>query len=105
MFYANYLMVSALKLPPMVVMMLMDIDSIQRNMRGRPGLTTINTGVCVTSYDESDNALEYYGVIEDIIKIKWEGSIKLELVLFYCRWFDPTPNGLRRTEDLGLVEI
>lgn len=32
-------------------------------------------------------------------------SIKLELVLFYCRWFDPTSNGLRRTEDLGLVEI
>ncbi|CAD6338686.1 unnamed protein product [Miscanthus lutarioriparius] len=73
--------------------------------KGRPGLTTINTSVCVTSYDESDNDLEYYGVTEDIIKIKWEGSIKLELVLFYCRWFDPTPNGLRRTEDLGLVEI
>ena len=73
--------------------------------KGRPGLPTINTVICVTSYDESDNTLEYYGVIEDIIKIKWEGSIKLELVLFYCRWFDPTPNGLRRTEDLGLVEI
>jgi len=73
--------------------------------RGRPGLTTINTGVCVTSYDENNNALEYYGVIEDIIKIEWEGSLKLELVLFYCRWFDRTPNGLRRMEDLGSVEI
>ena len=31
--------------------------------------------------------------------------MKLELVLFYCLWFDPTPNGLRRTEDLGLVEV
>jgi hypothetical protein len=31
--------------------------------------------------------------------------MKLELVLFYCSCFDPTPNGLRRTEDLGLVEI
>jgi len=72
---------------------------------GRPALTTINSGVCVTSYDETGNALEYYGVIEDIIKIEWEGSMKLELVLFYCRWFDPTPNGLRRTEDLGLVEV
>jgi hypothetical protein len=38
--------------------------------KGTPWLTTINTGVCVTSYDESDNALEYYGGIEDIIKIK-----------------------------------
>jgi hypothetical protein len=73
--------------------------------RGRPGLTTINTCVCVTSYDENNNALEYCGVIEDIIKIEWEGCLKLELVLFYCRWFDPTPNGVRCTEDLGLVEI
>ena len=71
----------------------------------KPGLTTINSGVCVTSYDENGNAVEFYGVIEDIIKIEWEGSMELELVLFYCRWFDPTPNGLRRTEDLGLVEI
>jgi len=65
----------------------------------------MNSGVCVTSFDESDNALEYYGIIKDIIKIGWEGSMKLELVLFYCSWFDPTPNGLRRIEDLGLVEI
>ena len=72
---------------------------------GKPGLTTINSGVCVTSYDETINAIMYYGVIKDIIKIEWEGSMKLELVLFYCRWFDPTPNGLRRTEDLGLVEV
>jgi hypothetical protein len=72
---------------------------------GRVGLTTINSGVCVSSFDESSNALEYYGIIEDIIKIEWEGSMKLELVLFYCSWFDPTPNGLRRIEDLGLVEI
>jgi len=73
--------------------------------KGRSGLTTCNTGVCVSSYDESGNVLDYYGVIEDIIKIVWEGSMPLELVLFYCRWFDPTPNGLRRTENLGLVEI
>jgi hypothetical protein len=77
----------------------------EKHEHARPGLTTINTGVCVTSYDENGNALEYYGVIEDTIKIVWEGSMKLELVLFYCCWFDPTPNGLRRTEDLGLVEI
>lgn len=72
---------------------------------GRSGLTTCNNSVCVSSYDESGNVLDYYGVIEDIIKIVWEGSMPLELVLFYCRWFDPTPNGLRHTENLDLVEI
>ena len=31
--------------------------------------------------------------------------MKLELVLFDCRWFDPTPSGVRRTANLGLVEV
>lgn len=54
--------------------------------------------------DDEDNVTEYYGVIEDIIKIKWEGSMHLELVLFDCRWFNPT-TGVRRSPNLGLVEI
>lgn len=71
----------------------------------KSGLTTVNSGVCVSCVDEDDNMLEYYGVIEDIIKISWEGSMKLEMVLFDCHWFDPTPVGVRRSENLGLVEI
>ncbi|XP_040380983.1 uncharacterized protein LOC102709376 isoform X2 [Oryza brachyantha] len=73
--------------------------------RTRFGLTTVNTGVCVCCIDENDNELEYYGVIKDIIKIKWEGNLQLEIVLFDCQWFDPTVRGTRRTENLGLVEI
>jgi hypothetical protein len=59
----------------------------------------------VTCTDANGNAIEYFGVIEDIIKISWEGREELELVLFYCRWFDPTSRGVRRTEKLGLVEV
>ena len=73
--------------------------------RKKSELTRVNSGVCVTSLDEDDNQFDYYGVIEDIIKITWEGRMKLELVLFDCRWFDPTSAGVRRTENLGLVEI
>jgi hypothetical protein len=51
---------------------------------GRLGLTTCNTGVCFSSYDDSDNILDYYGVIQDNIKIVWQGSMQLEFVLFYC---------------------
>ena len=58
--------------------------------RTRSKLTTINTGVCVSCIDDDNNELQYYGVIKDIIKIKWEGSLQLEMVLFDC---------------LGLVEI
>lgn len=71
----------------------------------RVGLGTTNCGVCVSSFDENDNLLEYYGVIKDIIKISWEGSMQLELVIFECDWFDPTAVGVRRTENLGLVEV
>jgi hypothetical protein len=73
--------------------------------RSKSGLTTVNTGVCVSCIDESNNETEYHGVIKDIIKIKWEGRLQLELVLFDCDWFDPTPNGIRRIENLGPVEI
>lgn len=63
-------------------------------MRTKSRLTTVNSGVCVFCFDKNDNVLVYYGVIKDIIKIKWEGSLQLEIVLFDCLWFDPTLNGL-----------
>ncbi|KAM0837264.1 hypothetical protein ACQ4PT_061782 [Festuca glaucescens] len=68
-------------------------------------LASRNVGVCVTCYDGDDNPIEYFGIIEDILKISWEGSMELELVLFKCRWFDPTSNGIRCTPNLGLVEV
>lgn len=77
----------------------------ERYERNRSGLATTNTGVCVTCSDDGGNVLEYFGVIEDIIKISWEGMEKLDQVLFYCHWFDPTSRGVRRTENLGLVEV
>lgn len=55
----------------------------------KSGLSTVNTGVCVSCVDDDNNVIDYFGVIEDIIKITWEGSMNLELVLFDC-WFDPT---------------
>ena len=73
--------------------------------RIKSGLATINSGVCVSCVDDDNNEMDYYGVIKDIIKIKWEGTLQLEMVLFDCIWFDPTPNGTRRNEKLGLVEI
>jgi hypothetical protein len=73
--------------------------------REKSGLATVNSGVCVSCVDDDNNETEYYGVIKDIIKIKWEGSLPLEMVLFDCDWFDPTPSGTKRTENLGLVEV
>lgn len=71
----------------------------------RTNLGSCNIGVCVTSFDEDDNPVEYFGIIEDILQISWEGTIELELAIFKCRWFDPTSEGTRRTENIGLVEV
>jgi hypothetical protein len=73
--------------------------------RTKSRLTTVNSRVCVPCIDENDNELEYYGIIKDITKIKWEVHLQLEMVLFDCCWFDPTLDGTRRTPNLGLVEI
>ena len=44
-----------------------------------------------------------YGRIEEIYKLTFYGSKPLKPVIFKCHWFDP--QAVRRTPNLGLVEI
>lgn len=73
--------------------------------KSRGSLTTNNTGVLALGFDDSTNKdLEYYGIIKDIIELKFDGSSEFSLVLFDCHWFHPT-NGVRHLERFGLVEV
>lgn len=68
-------------------------------------LTTVNTGVIAVGIDDStSNELEYYGIIEDIIELKFDGDENFSLVLFDCHWFH-TVDGVRHLEKFGLVEV
>ena len=71
----------------------------------RGNLTTTNIGVLTVGVDDgTNNELEYYGIIKDIVELKFDGDSEFSLVLFDCHWFHPT-NGVRRLERFGLVEV
>ena len=73
--------------------------------KSKGNLTTINTGVLAVGIDDATNKeLEYYGIIKDIIELKFDGDIEFSLVLFDCHWFHPI-NGVRHLERFGLVEV
>jgi hypothetical protein len=54
--------------------------------------------------DNDVTTIEYYGFINDIIELSFQGYKSLSLVLFDCHWFHPR-NGVRRMPLYGLVEV
>ena len=67
--------------------------------QSRPNRNTTNSGVLTPGTDE----VQYYGRIEEIYELSFHGSKALNPVIFKCHWFDP--GAMRRTPNLGLVEI
>ena len=54
----------------------------------RGNLTTANIGVLTVGVDDgTNNELEYYGIIKDIVELKFDGDSEFSLVLFDCHWF------------------
>jgi hypothetical protein len=65
----------------------------------QPGRKTTCIGVCMPSND----GLDYYGIVEEIYKLEFQGPNALKLVVFKCHWFDP--NVTRTADDIGQVKI
>jgi hypothetical protein len=60
---------------------------------------TTNFGVCTKGEDN----IKYYGIMEEIYELMFDGCKPLKPVVFKCHWFDPSR--VRRTPNVGLVEI
>jgi len=65
----------------------------------RPTRKTTCSGVRTSGNDN----LDYYGIVEEIYELHFEGMKELKPVVFKCHWFDP--NEVRRQDDIGQVEI
>ena len=52
---------------------------------------TNNSGVCIKGdADGSGVTVDYYGVLQEIIQLKYPGYPKKKITLFRCKWFDLT---------------
>jgi hypothetical protein len=64
---------------------------------------TMNSGVCVKGSCYDDNKHDYYGMLKEVVRLKYLRS-KCKLFLFKCNWYD-TKRGIRVHRSNGLVEI
>ncbi|WVZ97968.1 hypothetical protein U9M48_043463 [Paspalum notatum var. saurae] len=71
--------------------------------KSRPLAATVNSGVMTSAYDDSDNIVNYYGVLQNIVELVFGDPKELKVVFFECDWFDPR-NGTR-IDKYGMVEV
>ncbi|XP_059299092.1 uncharacterized protein LOC132051859 isoform X1 [Lycium ferocissimum] len=67
------------------------------------GKKTNNSGVWV----KGDGDVDYYGVLQEILELEYPiGWPKKKLVLFRCKWYDPTPRSATKVHrHYKIVEI
>ncbi|KAF3606973.1 hypothetical protein DY000_02050341 [Brassica cretica] len=66
----------------------------------RRSSTTYDAGVCSASGDDV-----YYGNIREIMEIKYPGMVGLRCTVFYCVWYDNTPDRVVRTDAVGVTSV
>ena len=71
------------------------------------GRKTCNYGVCVKgeSYTNITDEAHYYGILTDIIEIKYEGAVDLRITLFKFKWYDPVLGRGTRRSNGGIVDV
>jgi hypothetical protein len=63
---------------------------------------TTNSGVVTRAIDVEGCETNYYGIINKILEFSFAGNKELNVVFFYCDWFDS--NNDTRYNEFGMVE-
>ncbi|KAL0325330.1 UNVERIFIED_CONTAM: hypothetical protein Sradi_5102300 [Sesamum radiatum] len=68
------------------------------------GKSTMNCRVRVKSSSFKDTENDFYGMLEEIIELDYPLNDDLHVVLFKCRWVDPT-RGMKIDEEVPVPEV
>ncbi|WMV57812.1 hypothetical protein MTR67_051197 [Solanum verrucosum] len=67
---------------------------------------TNNSGVWVKGDDGNQNEnVDYFGVLQEILELEYSGWPIKRIVLFQCKWFDPTSGGTRKLKQHNIIEV
>ncbi|KAL0428615.1 UNVERIFIED_CONTAM: hypothetical protein Slati_3036300 [Sesamum latifolium] len=68
------------------------------------GKSTMNCGVCVKSSSYTDTDIDFYGMLEEVIQLDYPIIDGLQVVLFKCKWVDPT-RGIKVHPRYYLIDV
>ncbi|KAG5574105.1 hypothetical protein H5410_063871 [Solanum commersonii] len=75
-------------------------EEVSRNKK------TNNIGVFIQGdVDGTGQTIEYYGVIHEIIEVRYLGWPKNKIVLFRCKWFDLSHRGTKVDQQHNIIEV
>ena len=60
-----------------------------------------NSGVWV----KGDDDVDYFGIIHEILELEYTGFPIKKIVLFWCKWFDPSTRGTRVHKEHNIIEV
>ncbi|WMV50470.1 hypothetical protein MTR67_043855 [Solanum verrucosum] len=67
---------------------------------------TNNSGVWMKGGDGNQDGVDYYGVLKEVLEMEYSGWPIKKIVLFRCKWFDPTPKrGTREIKQYNIIEV
>jgi hypothetical protein len=81
-----------------------DIATVFHTEEYGHGRKTYNSAVCIKGSTSSEFEVDYYGRLEEVIKLQYHSEQNI-VFLFKYYWYDTTDRGIRVDPHYGLVEI